>query len=230
MNAVEKAAEDLRPENMADARLAGRAAAGDHGAFAAIMRRYNRLLFRTARSILRNDEQAEDAVQEAYLLAFRSLHSFRAEARLSTWLVRITVNQALGMLRKRSADVIPLDATTELSAAHTEPWMDRDSHDQPEAAAARAELRSLIEARIDRLPDAYRTVFVLRAVEELTVEETAAALSIPEATVRTKFFRARALMREGLARDMDMACADAFAFDGERCDRIVERVLARLAR
>jgi RNA polymerase sigma-70 factor (ECF subfamily) len=192
------------------------------------MRRYNRLLFRTARTVLRNDEEAEDAVQETYLRAFHGLASFRAEARLSTWLVRIAVNRAVGMRRKRSADVIPLD--TAMDQRHTEAWMDRDSHDQPESAAARAELRKLIEARIDRLPDAYRTVFVLRAVEELTVEETATALDIPEATVRTKFFRARALMRGGLARDMDMACSDAFSFDGERCDRIVEQVMARLKR
>jgi RNA polymerase sigma-70 factor (ECF subfamily) len=106
--------------------------------------------------------------------------------------------------------------------------MEQDSNDRPESAAERAELRKLIEGRIDKLPEAYRIVFVLRAVEELTVEETAAALGIPEATVRTRFFRARSLMREGLSRDLDMAYADAFSFDGERCDRLVARVMAKL--
>jgi RNA polymerase sigma-70 factor (ECF subfamily) len=215
-------------ERAADAELAARAAAGDHRAFETIMRRHNRVLYRAARSILKNDEEAEDAVQEAYLQAFHALGGFRAEARLSTWLVRIAVNQALGRLRKRSADVIPLDSVMDTAKARTEEWMAQDPDDRPESAAERAELRKLIEARIDKLPEAFRPVFVLRAVEELTVEETAAALGIPEATVRTRFFRARSLMREGLSRDMDMAYEDAFSFDGERCDRIVERVLEKL--
>lgn len=213
---------------MADAQLAAAAAAGDHRAFETIMRRHNRLLYRTARSILRNDEEAEDAVQEAYLQAFHALGSFRAEARLSTWLVRIAVNQALGRLRRHSADVIPLDSGTDTDKTSAEASMEQPSADQPESAAERAELRKLIEARIDKLPEAYRVVFVLRAVEELTVEETAAVLDIPEATVRTRFFRARSMMREGLSRDMEMACADAFSFDGERCDRMVSRVMAKL--
>ena len=92
-----------------------------------------------------------------------------------------------------------------------------------------AQMRRLIEARIDRLPEAFRTVFMLRAVEELSVEEVAAVLQLPEATVRTRYFRARGLLREGLSRDVDLAIGDAFSFDGARCDRIVAAVLARLA-
>lgn len=228
MNTLSSQPKSVPPERMADLELAACAAGGDHRAFETIMRRHNRLLFRAARSILQNDEEAEDAVQDAYLQAFHALGSFRAEARLSTWLVRIAVNQALGRLRKRSADVISLDGVMDAPKARTEAWMEQDPNDRPEAAAARAELRKLIEARIDKLPEAFRPVFVLRAVEELTVEETAAALGIPEATVRTRFFRARSLLREGLSRDMDMAYEDAFSFDGERCDRIVECVLAKL--
>jgi RNA polymerase sigma-70 factor (ECF subfamily) len=106
--------------------------------------------------------------------------------------------------------------------------MDQESDGQPERAAVRARMRKLIEARIDRLPDAYRLVFMLRAVQALTVEETAAALGVPEAAMRTRFFRARSLMREGLSRDLDPAYEDAFAFDGERCDRIVAGVMARI--
>ena len=216
-------------ERAGDAELARRAAAGEHGAFETIMRKHNRLLFRAARSILRNDEEAEDAVQEAYLQAFHALGTFRAEARLSTWLVRIAVNQALGRLRKRgSAEVIPLESAMDAAQTPTEAWMEQEPDGQPESAAVRAELRKLIEARIDKLPEAFRPVFVLRAVEELTVEETAEVLGIPEATVRTRFFRARSLMREGLARDMDLGYADAFSFDGARCDRMVQHVMARL--
>lgn len=220
--------EQAAPDRAGDAELAARAAAGDQRAFEAIMRRNNQLLFRTARSILKNDEEAEDAVQEAYLHAFRALGSFRADARLSTWLVRIVANEALGGLRRRSADVIPLDTAMDAAEPYSETWMDQDPNSQPEHAAVRAQVRKLIEARIDRLPDAFRTVFVLRAVEEFTVQETAAALSIPETTVRTRFFRARSLMREGLSRDLDLAYEEAFAFAGERCDRIVARVMAKL--
>ena len=212
----------------ADADLATRAAAGDQRAFEKIMRRNNQLLFRTARSILKNDAEAEDAVQEAYLQAYRALSGFRADARLSTWLVRIVANEALGRLRRRSADVIPLDTGTDAGVAHMETFMEQNPDDQPERAAERAQVRKLIETRIDMLPDAFRTVFVLRAVQEFTVEETAAALGIPETTVRTRFFRARSLIREGLSRDLDLGYEEAFAFDGERCDRIVARVMARI--
>lgn len=216
------------PDRETGAELAARAAAGDQRAFEKIMRVNNQLLFRTARSILKNDEEAEDAVQEAYLHAYRALGSFRADAKLSTWLVRIVANEALGRLRRRGADVIPLETITDAGAAHVETFMEQDSRAQPERAAERAQVRKLIEARIDMLPDAFRTVFTLRAVQEFTVEETAAALGIPEATVRTRFFRARSLMREGLSRDLDLAYEEVFAFDGERCDRIVAGVMAKL--
>jgi RNA polymerase sigma-70 factor (ECF subfamily) len=187
------------------------------------MRRHNRTLFRTARAILRDDAEAEDALQEAYLQAYRALGTFRGDARLSTWLVRIVANEALGRLRKRTrrGDVLPLSPVEEIPEMRTE--------DGPEGAAQRAEMRRLLEKRIDALPEAYRAVFVLRALEELSVEETAAALGIPEATVRTRFFRARSQLREALSREIDLAYDDAFSFAGVRCDRVVAQVLARLA-
>lgn len=209
-----------------DAELVQRAATGDSGAFEAIMRRHNRLLFRTARSILGVDEEAEDALQDAYLQIWRALGSFRAEARLSTWLVRIVVNQALARRRRKAAPVVPLDAALYASDAATQSAFADDPARLPEKFAMRAELRRLMETRIDLLPEAFRTVFMLRAVEELSVEEVAQALGIPEATVRSRFFRARSLLREGLASEVDLAVADAFAFDGARCDRIVATVLA----
>lgn len=233
MKNLQNAERPLQPSvkgQATDAELAARASAGDELAFECIMRRHNRLLFRTARSILKDDDDTEDALQEAYLRAWRALHSFRADAKLSTWLVRIVINESLGRLRRCSAQVIPLDAATDLSEHETEPWMEDNPDRQPERVATRAEVRRLMEARIDELPDAFRTVFMLRAVEELSVEETAAALDIPEATVRTRFFRARGLLREGLSRDVDLALGDAFSFAGARCDRIVASVLAQLSK
>ena len=212
-----------------DVDLAARAANGDEQAFEAIMRRHNRLLFRTARSILKNDAETEDALQEAYLRAWRALAGFRADAKLSTWLVRIVINESLGRLRRRGAQVIPLDAALDVAGHEPEALMEDDPDQRPDRVAMRAEVRRLMEARIDTLPDAFRTVFMLRAVEELSVEEVAVALEIPEATVRTRFFRARGLLREGLSRDVDLAIGDAFSFAGARCDRIVAGVLAKLA-
>ena len=212
-----------------DTELARRVAAGDHGAFEAMMRRYNRTLFRTARAILRDDAEAEDALQEAYLQAYRTLGGYRGEARLSTWLARVVANEALMRLRKqaRRSAIVPLQPG--MAPDVVDLVADESMHGQPEAQARRAEVRRLLEKRIDALPEAYRVVFVLRAVEECSVEETAAILRIPGATVRSRFFRARSLLREGLAAEVDLACEDAFGFAGERCDRVVARVMARLA-
>ena len=212
-----------------DIELAARAAHGDSSAFTCIMRRHNQLLFRTARSILRNDNEAEEALQEAYLRAWRAMGSFRDEARLSTWLVRIVINEALARLRRRGAQVIPLDTALDAVDEPGAPGIAGDPDLQPERIAMRHEIRGLIERRIDRLPVAYRSVFVLRAVEDMSVSETAEALQITEATVRTRFLRARSMLREHLSRDIDAAIGDAFSFAGARCDRIVAGVLARIA-
>ena len=211
-----------------DTELIARAASGDARAFEALMRRYNRMLFRTARAILRDDAEAEDALQEAYLQAYGSLASFRAEAKLSTWLARIVANEALMRLRKqtRRAEIVPMQSA---DAPEVEQVMDTDMDNAPDTRAARGEIRRLLEAQIDALPETYRTVFMLRAVEELSAEETAAVLEIPAATVRTRLFRARSLLREALAQKIDVACEDAFSFAGERCDRVVASVLARLS-
>lgn len=207
-----------------DAELARLVAGGNASAFEHVMRRHNRTLFRTARAILRDDAEAEDALQEAYLQAYNAMGGFRAEAKLSTWLARIVANQALMRLRKRvrRGDVLPLNPMADADNVQV------DMQKTPEQEAQRAQVRKLLEAQVDSLPDAYRAVFMLRAVEELSVEETAAVLQIPEATVRTRLFRARSLLREKLAASIDLAYEDAFAFAGERCDRIVANVLERL--
>ena len=217
------------PASLDDDALLRRIRAGDRDAFTDLMRRYNRRLYRVARSVLRDDAEAEDALQDAYLQAYRALPAFRGESALGTWLTRIVVNAALMRQRKtgRLADVIELGADFGSDDAAV-PRDRLDEPAQPELAALRAQTRRLIETGIDKLPAAFRTVFVLRAVEELTVEETAATLDIPEATVRTRYFRARAMLREALAREIDFAIEDAFGFDGARCDRIVEAVRRRL--
>lgn len=214
-----------------DAELARHVAGGDEAAFRVMMRRHNQTLFRTARSILRDDAEAEDAVQESYLQAYRAMGSFRGDAKLATWLIRIVVNESLARLRKmrRTAAVIPiaLEPGEELPTSDPAHGND-DEPDQPERELLRTEVRRILEAKIDDLPDVFRTVFVLRALEEMSSEDAAASLGIPEATVRTRFFRARGLLRESLSRELDIATGEAFTFLGERCDRIVERVIARL--
>jgi RNA polymerase sigma-70 factor (ECF subfamily) len=203
-----------------DPDLAAAVAAGHENALRELLRRHNQRLFRTARAILRDDAEAEDAVQEAYLKAIRAIGGFRAEAKLSTWLTRIAANEALERLRKRArAEVLPLEPDVEpLGDDIVRP-------ETPERSAMRAETRRIVERRIDALPEVFRTVFVLRVVEEMTVEETAEALGVPEATVRTRLFRARSLLRESLAREVDLAVEDAFGFAGLRCERITEAVV-----
>jgi RNA polymerase sigma-70 factor, ECF subfamily len=205
--------------------------ARDPQAFRALMREHNQALFRTARAILRDDAEAEEAVQEAWMQAYRGLENFRGDSKLSTWLIRIAANEALGRLRrrKRTAEVIPMSIDDSADEGARDNMPDETPGAAPDAQALRGEVRRLIEKRIDALPDQFRAVFVLRAVEELSVEETAEALDIPEATVRTRFFRARSLLRESLSREMDIAVENAFEFLGARCDRITAAVMARIA-
>lgn len=213
-----------------DAALTQRVLAGEPAAFELLMRRYNRRLYRVARSMLRNDAEAEDALQDAYLAVYQSLANFRGEASLATWLSRVVVNQCLGRMRRqaRRDNIVPmvsLGGPDEQEHAAMPP--SEESH-APDRALLRAELRAVLERKLDELPEAFRTVFVLRCVEELSVEETARVLAIPEATVRTRHFRARSMLRESLAQDIDLAERDVFSFDGVRCDRIVSGVLQRV--
>lgn len=218
------------PERIGDAELAARIAARDQGAFTLLMRRHNQLLFRTARSILHDDTEAEEAVQDAYLQAWRAIGQFRADARLSTWLTRIVVNEAIARLRKstRRAEVVRLHPDGDINNDMSEAGMDHGATESIEQGAMRAQTRQLLEASIDALPEAFRTVFVLRAVEEMSGEEVALCLDIPEATVRSRFFRARSQLRAALLNQIDLAFEDVFSFDGARCDRIVATVLGQL--
>jgi RNA polymerase sigma-70 factor (ECF subfamily) len=222
----------LRTQSEPDERhLVQLAAGGDPDALALIMRRHNRMMYRAARSILKSDVEAEDAVQDAYVRAFRALKDFRGEAGLGTWLTRIAVNEALGRLRERRREhnVIAFDGSMDdASVQHSATQPEERDADDPEHTAMRGQARALLERQIDRRPAAFRSVFVLRALEDMSVDEVASALDLPAATVRTRYFRARALLREALEREFDLASCEAFGFAGSRCDRIVAAVLARM--
>lgn len=229
---MQTSAKEENPGAWSDIEIAQRIARGDQSAFEFMMRRHNRPLYRTARSILKDDAEAEDVLQEAYFLAYRNIEKFRGESALSTWLTRIVINEAIGRSRKsrRRAEIIRLDSdnTSPLEYEVAEVNMNEATTEQPESAALRAEARRMLERQIDALPDVFRTVFVLRALEEMSVEEVSRCLDVPEATVRSRFFRARGMLREALAREIDFVYEEAFSFDGARCDRIVAGALDRV--
>ena len=213
-----------------DTEMVERIIRGERQAFVMLMRRNNQRLYRVARSILRNESDAEEAVQEAYYQAYKCIEQFRGESGLSTWLVRIVINASNQRARKNlrtSSFIVFTDEIDEGSHSGGD-LMDKDPTSLPEQALLRAQTRRLLESRIDQLPDAFRSVFILRAVEGLSVEETASCLDIPPATVRTRYFRARKTLQAIIMRDFGASLGDTFAFAGERCNRIVARVLERL--
>jgi RNA polymerase sigma-70 factor (ECF subfamily) len=220
---------DRAEEAADDAKLIARALARDAAALAEIMRRNNRRLYRAAWGILRDEQDAEDAVQDCYLKAFAALPGFRGEAALSTWLTRIAINEALMRRRKRQAqaasigNVVPLRPDEAPSMEATE-----DPALSPESAAMRAQLRPYLQDAVGGLPEEQRAVFVLRALEELSVEETAQILDLKPETVRTRFLRARRKLQERLQRELKLTFGEMLPFAGTRCDRLIQRVLARL--
>jgi len=214
-------------DNLAEDRLLALAQGGDHGAFAAIMRQCNQRLFRVARSVVRDEDEAEDVLQEAYLKAFAAIGGFRGEAKLSTWLTQITLNEARGRLRRRRPQV-GLEAIEAAQGRGGEVIMFPKAPASPEGEAARSETRRLMEAAIDALPEPFRLVFILREVEGCSVEETAAQLAIRPETVKTRLFRARKLLRQALEAQLSSSLQGAFPFLGARCERITQAVLARL--
>jgi RNA polymerase sigma-70 factor (ECF subfamily) len=204
---------------------------GQAPAFETLMRRYNRLLFRAARGIVGDDAEAQDVVQEAYLHAFLHLQSFRGEASLATWLTRIAINQALSQQRKLGR-LVPwnedlADQEIEMSAKSPSAFSDAEPS-SPEQDFARQQLRRRLEAAVNLLPPIYRTVFILRAVHGVSVEDTALALEVSEDVVKTRFLRARALLRTRLTGDPQADAASLYEFLGQRCDDTVAAVLARL--
>lgn len=210
-----------------DDALVDRARARDEAAIRLLIRRYNQRLFRAARAIVRNDAEAEDVVQQSYVNAFSHLEGFRGDARFSTWLTRIAVNEATGRLRGRKPttglEVLDTAASAEIIAF---PFVKSDP--DPEAEMSRSEIRDLLKQTVDTLPPAFRAVFVLRDVEELSIEETAEQLSIKPETVKTRLHRARKLMREAIAERLNGSFATLFPFDGARCVHMADRVIGQL--
>lgn len=210
-----------------DLALVQRALAGEGNAFRLIMRRNNQRLYRLARGIVHDDSEAEDVVQEAYVRAFAHLRDFRGDASLSTWLSRIAINEALGRVRnaRRQADLDPgVETPTE---AQVIPFPLNAEFD-PERNVAQRQIVQLVEAAIDALPDEFRTVFVARLVEGLSIEETADLLDIVPETVKTRLHRARVMIRKQLDRQIGPVLLEAFPFAGRRCDRLVAAVVQRL--
>jgi RNA polymerase sigma-70 factor (ECF subfamily) len=214
--------DDAADTALSDATVVGRVLAGDSALYELVMRRHNRLLFRVARGIVRDDDEARDVVQAAYVRAYYHLDQFRGPAGFASWLARIATNEALGRTR-REHPVAEAEDAEERILALTVPGAA-----EPENAAASCDLRRVLQTAIDRLPEEFRRVFILRGVEQLSVTETAEMLDIKPATVKTRFHRARRMLRELLHRKLDDVARDAFPLGGQRCDDIVAAVLAQI--
>lgn len=209
--------------------LVVRARGGDPDAFRIIMQRANQRLFRVARAVLRDEIEAEDALQDAYVRAFLGLGRFRGEADIVTWLTRIVLNEARSRLRRRRPSE-SLDVVERTQGATGEiilfPGAPVDAG--PESDAARSQIRALIEQAVDDLPPGYRMVFIMRDIEECSTEETASSLGLKPETVKTRLHRARRMLRQALDARVSHTLVGAFPFLGLRCRRITDRVLARL--
>lgn len=203
-----------------DAEVVERVRSGDTASYEILMRRYNQRLFRIARAIVATDADAEDALQNAYLQAYLHLGQFRGEAAFSTWLTRIAIRQALALRRRGPEEGLSGEVTT---------MRDTSAKENPEDNLMQKEIGALIERAVDRLPEQYRIVFVMREIENLTTAETAESLDISEENVKVRLHRSRAMLQRDLYEHAGSAVAKAFAFDGKRCDRIVAGVFGRIA-
>ena len=209
------------PETLADQDLVTLIRSGDTGLFEEVMRRHNQRLYRVARAIVKDEQDAEDVMQQAYVQAYLHLDQFEGRAQLSTWLTRIAIHEALQRRRKHHPDVL-----TE-SDEHFMAQPDTTTPD-PERLAYAGELRQLLESSIDALPDGYRLVFMCREVEGLSTSETADVLEVGEEAVKTRLHRARAMLRRELFARAGAKTVDAFAFHRTRCDAVVAAVFEQL--
>ena len=213
-----------------DATLVALARAGRREAFRTIMQRCNRRLFRVARGVVHDDAEAEDVVQAAYVSAFEHLAEFRGEASLATWLTRIVLNEANGRLRARKPTV-EFDTIESLQGegGRVIAFPSRFGSEDPAAGAARSQVRRLLEHAVDELPEPFRIVFVMREIEECSVEDTATSLGLKPETVKTRLHRARRMLRAALHDTLATTMTDAFPFLGARCDRMTHGVLDRIS-
>lgn len=212
-----------------DADLARLCVARDRHAIQHVITTNNQRLFRTAWSILKNHAEAEEAVQAAYLSAFANIAGFERRSALSTWLTRIVVNEALGRRRSEERRRRQLEQEgVAMLDTYREALMRGSEAEAPDVSVAREQIRKLLEQAIAELPDSFRTVFVLREVEGLSVEETAAILDVPAATVKTRLFRGRQRLQQELAPELSTTLKGTFPFAGLDCAALTERVMLGL--
>jgi RNA polymerase sigma-70 factor, ECF subfamily len=218
------------PPESDEAELLARARQQDETAVRTLIRQHNRRLYRLARSVLRDDSEAEDVVQETYVRAFLNLGAFRGESAFGTWLSRIVINEALGRLHRRPpvADWSDIEDRQPISG-QVVPFPLVHEQSDPERTMARREIHSMLEQAIDNLPAAFRTVLIARLIEEMSIEETAALLDLRPETVKTRLHRARKLLHRALERQIGPVMTEAFPFEGRRCARVADAVVRRLA-
>jgi RNA polymerase sigma-70 factor (ECF subfamily) len=205
---------------LSDSEIVKRVCAGDLASFEVLIRRHNQRIYRAARAILRDETEVEDVMQQTYINAFTHLHQFEERSRFSTWLTRIAVNEAIGR-RQRMHQAAPATGDEVATATSRQPT--------PEHLAYAGELQRLLEEAVDRLPDAYRAVFMLRDIEGLSTSETGEALELGDEAVKTRLHRARAMLRRAVASRIGGAAVSAFRFEVPRCDRVVAAVLSRIS-
>jgi len=214
----------------ADGEIVRRVQAGERGLFEVLMRRHNQRLYRAIRAVVKDEQEVEDVMQQAYINAFTHLHQFEERAQFSTWLIRIALNEAFGRRRKmRSESIVEMSADSDgdrgrLMDTITSPQPD------PERQAYARELHRVLEEAVDALPETYRTVFMLRDVEGLSTRETGEGLDIGEEAVKTRLHRARAMIRRAVTARIGGVAEGAFQFHAPRCDRVVALVLATISR
>ena len=212
---------------ISDDDVVSRVRAGETRLYEMLMRRYNQRLFRVIRSVVMNDDEAEDVLQEAWVRAYEHLDQFAGRASFSTWVTRIAFHEALARTRKNRRWT-PLENPEGEIMAEAE--RRQTTAETPEMQAERSQLGRMLQAAVDGLPETYRSVFVLREVEQLSTTETAECLELSEEAVKTRLHRSRALLRRDLESRLGPAISEAYAFLGARCDRIVMRVLERIGR
>ena len=218
-------------DGLDDQALVALVLAGERDAFRHIMQRCNQRLFRTARAVMGDDSEAEEILQESYMHAYRKLDSFHGDSTLLTWLTSIVLNEARGRLRLRKRHaMVGLEQIdiTQNDACQVIPFPSKFGSEDPAAAAARDQIRHLLERAIDKLPPIFRTVYMLREVEECSVEETATLLGINPKTVKTRLHRAHRRLRDSLQGSLATSVSEVFPFMGLRCARVIEAVMARL--
>jgi len=219
--------EPTPPTALSDEEVVERVLAGDTSLFEILMRRYNQRLFRVARSILADDAEAEDVMQDAYVRAYRELASFRGEARFSTWLTRIACYEALARARKRRRLVSITGGNTGGNTGGEPPDPPSETLG-PEREMENRELQTVLREAVEILPDPLRAVFCLREIEGLSTDQTSDFLGLTVENVRVRLHRAKRTLRQKLDERIGIEVRRLYLFDGPHCDRMVERVFARL--